>query len=124
MKDKECSLCNLHKDEKIYWENDELIVLRTHDLKGHKERIMIMYKDHVSDIPEELYIYALYKLCEIGRKIFSYTPKFVIMEGTFATIKAHWHCVATDLNPKSEDFKQILHTPWLDVISTKLNGVM
>jgi hypothetical protein len=47
---------------------------------------------------------------------FSYTPKFVIMDTTFATINDHWHLVATDLNPKSQDFDQILSTKWIKVI--------
>jgi hypothetical protein len=59
---------------------------------------------------------ALDILEEMGRKLFSYTPKFVIMDSTFATINDHWHLVATDLDSKSEDFNQILSTRWIKVI--------
>ena len=49
-------------------------------------------------------------------------PKFVIMDTTFATINDHWHLVATDLNPKSEDFNRILATRWIKVIDNTVIG--
>jgi hypothetical protein len=124
MKDKLCPLCNIKRNEEvIFYENDDIIILETKKKKGHKERIMVVWKDHVVDLPDESWHYAMFKLIEIGKKVFSYTPKFVIMEGTFATIKHHWHLVATDLDPNSEDFKQILATPWIDVIGTDMEGI-
>jgi len=125
LKDPECPLCNFSsKKEKIYYENDKIIIVRTKDLKGHKERIMVVTKDHVVNVPQELFEYAIYKLAEIGLKVFNYTPKFVIMESTFSGIKAHWHLVATDLDPNSKDFKQILATPWLEVVGTEKEGIL
>jgi hypothetical protein len=38
------------------------------------------------------------------------------MDTTFATINDHWHLVATDLDPESDDFKQILATRWIKVV--------
>jgi hypothetical protein len=112
-----CPLCELDlKKEKIYYEDNSFIVLRTGKLKGHKERIMAVFKRHEHTIPHDAYEHALNVLSKIGRKVFSYTPKFVIMDTTFATINDHWHLVATDLNPKSEDFDQILATKWIKVI--------
>ena len=67
-------------------------------------------------IPYKAYEHALDILCKIGRKVFSYTPKFVIMDLTFATIKEHWHLAATDLDPESEDFDQILATRWVSFV--------
>jgi predicted enzyme involved in methoxymalonyl-ACP biosynthesis len=54
-------------------------------------------------------------LSEIGREVFKYTPKFVIVDSTFASINNNWHPVASDLDPKSEDFDQILSTKWIKV---------
>lgn len=102
--------------EKIYLEDRSFIVLRTKALKGHKERIMIVYKRHDHTIPYKAYEHALDMLTQISRKVFSYAPKFVIMDTTFATINDHWHLVVTDLDPKSEDFDQILATRWIKVI--------
>lgn len=104
------------QNEKIYYEDRSFIVLRTKTLKGHKERVMIVYRQHEHTIPYKAYERALDVLSRIGRKVFSYTPKFVIMDTTFATINDHWHLVATDLDPKSEDFDQILATRWIKVV--------
>jgi len=120
----ECPLCNLKlKEEVVFYEDEFIVILRTRDLKGHQERIMVVWKAHYSHIPDAQYAYALMKLIDTGKRVFKYTPKFVIMEGTFQTIKQHWHLVATDLDPNSNDFEQILRTPWLEVVGTELEGI-
>jgi hypothetical protein len=112
-----CPLCELDlKKEKIYYEDRSFFVLRTKTLKGHRERIMIVHKRHEHTIPYKAYERALDMLAKIGRRVFSYTPKFVIMDTTFATINDHWHLVASDLDPRSEDFDQVLSTRWIRVI--------
>lgn len=112
-----CPLCVLDLEkEKKYYEDKSFIVLKTKTGKGHKERIMIVYKRHEHTIPQNMFEYALDTLTKIGRQVFAYTPKFVIMDTTFATINDHWHLVATDLDPKSQDFDQILSTKWIKVI--------
>ena len=113
----QCPLCRLDlKKEKIYYDDRLFLVLRTKDLKGHKERIMVVYKQHEHTIPYKALERALDLLSDIGRKVFSYTPKFVIMDATFATINDHWHLVGTDLDPKGKDFDQILATRWIKVV--------
>lgn len=122
MKKKKCPLCDLAEKEnaeKVFYEDDEIIIVRTKDLKGHKERIMVVSKGHVRNISFELFEHAMMKLIEIGKKAFSYYPKFVVMEGTFQRLKKHWHIVASDLDPNTEDYYQILHTDWIDAISTE-----
>lgn len=117
MKASGCPLCVLDLEkEKKYYEDKSFIVLKTKTGKGHKERIMIVYKRHEHTIPQNMFEYALDTLTKIGRQVFAYTPKFVIMDTTFATINDHWHLVATDLDPKSQDFDQILSTKWIKVI--------
>lgn len=112
-----CPLCSLKLDEEVvYGEYGPFLVLRTKDLKGHRERIMIVIKVHTHNIGFHLYEEALNFLVEVGKRVFSYTPKFVIMDSTFATINEHWHLVATDLDPNSEDFQQILRTKWIRVV--------
>jgi hypothetical protein len=118
-----CPLCELNlKEEKVHFENDSFIVLETKKLKGHRKRIMIVYKRHEHELPYRAVEHALDVLTKIGRKLFSYTPKFVIMDSTFATINDHWHLVATDLDPKSEDFDQILATRWIKVIDNTVEN--
>ena len=116
-----CPFCELDlKKEKIYYEDRVFIVLRTENLKGHRERIMIVYKKHAHTISYKAYERALDIVSKIGGKVFSYTPKFVIMDSTFATINDHWHLVVTDLDPKSEDFDQILATRWIKVVDNTM----
>lgn len=123
MKGLNCPLCNLNlKEEMVYYEDPSFVVVKTRTLKGHKERIMIVYKKHEHAIAYKIFERALDIISEIGRNIFSYTPKFVIMDSTFATINEHWHLVATDLNPKSEDFDQILATKWIKVVDNTVVG--
>jgi len=118
-----CPLCELKlNEEKVYFEDGSFIVLATEKLKGHRERIMIVYKRHEHELPYRAVEHALDVLTKIGRNLFSYTPKFVIMDSTFATINDHWHLVATDLDPKSEDFEQILATRWLKVIDNAVEN--
>jgi len=81
---------------------------------------MIVIKQHEHELSRKAFEHALDILSKIGRKLFSYTPKFVIMDSTFATINDHWHLVATDLDPKSEDFDQILATKWIKVVDNTI----
>jgi hypothetical protein len=116
-----CPLCNLDLEkEKKYYQDRSFIVLRTKTEKGHRERIMIIFKRHEHTLPQRAYEHSLDILTNIGKEVFSYTPKFVIMDTTFTTINDHWHLVATDLNPKSEDFNQILATRWIKVVDNSL----
>jgi len=117
-----CPLCELDlSKEKIYHEDATFIVLRTENLKGHRERIMMVSKEHVHTIPHKVYERGLDILSTISREVFSYTPKAVIMDSTFATISDHWHLVATDLDPKGEDFHQILATRWVTIVDNTIN---
>lgn len=112
-----CPFCHLDlKREKVFLEDKSFIILRTENLKGHRERIMTVLKEHEHTVPYKAYERALDLLTKVGLKVFSYTPKFVIMDSTFATINDHWHLVATDLNPNSQDFDQILATKWVSVV--------
>ena len=112
-----CPLCDLDlSKEKIFHEDNAFIILRTKNLKGHKERIMLVYKPHVHTLSMIEIDAALELLERVGRRVFNYAPKFIIMDSTFATITEHWHLVATDLDCKSTDHEQILETRWLKVV--------
>lgn len=112
-----CPLCNLDlNNEKIFYEDEAFIVLRTKNLKGHHERIMIVSKEHRHSIGFNGVESALDILEKVGKRLFGYTAKWVIMDTTFATIKEHWHLVASDLDPNAEDFDKILLTKWIRVV--------
>jgi len=75
--------------EKIFYQDSSFVVLRTKNLKGHRERIMIIYKRHQHTIPYKAFERALNILTQIGREVFKHNPKFVILDSTFATINDH-----------------------------------
>lgn len=115
-----CPLCNVWEREpdNVFFENDKFVVMRTKNLKGHKERVMILSKEHVADINTE-FTEVLYFLRETIKPLFQYTSKVVVMDRTYGSIPDHWHYVVTDLDPNSDDFYQVLGTPWIEVIHVK-----
>jgi hypothetical protein len=109
-----CPLCGVteREPENIIWNGTNWVIIRTKKLKGHRERLMILWKNHVDMPPIEVPEYIYEKL----KKPFDYAKKIVVMEGKYGSIPEHWHLCVTDLDPKSEDFEQILGTPWIKVV--------
>jgi len=113
-----CPLCELDfSKEKVYFRDAYMAILRTKSLKGHRERIMVTAIQHWGKVSKRFYNYAVRRLIEVGMEVFSYTSRFVVMDGTYASIKDHWHLVASDLDPNSEDYDQILKTKWLKIVN-------
>lgn len=94
-------------------------IIRTIDLKGHRERVMIVAKSHTKLISEKVFNHALEVLRQQIPIIFNYTYKAVVMEGKYGSIPDHWHLCITDLEEDSFDHQQILGTPWIEVIDIK-----
>ena len=118
-----CQLCLICEPrDKVYYEDNEIIVVQTKLLKGHKNRIMAVWKEHIPT--KRLHgfeqIQLINTLVDVGTKVFNYTSKFVIMDETHASMPEHAHYVATDLDPNSDDFDQILETRWKEVVD--VNG--
>lgn len=110
----ECPLCNLDKkkDEIIHYIDEKIIIVDTKNKKGHKNRIMVVWREHKKDISKDDEEYAMKKLIEYGKKIFgSYTKYFEIYEDKYSSIMNHWHRIAADIDPNSDDFEQVLNTP-------------
>jgi hypothetical protein len=115
-----CPLCNLKKDEVIgEWPN--WVLARPIRLKGHKERLMLCWKDHVSLVDERAIGEAYVMLFNVGMKAFHYSRYWAILEPTYATIPEHWHRICSDLDPAAEDRDQILKTPRLIIDNKTLN---
>jgi len=110
-----CPLCQIPTGE-ILIDHQRWLIVRTKTMKGHRERIMLYIREHKKELGSEQEIGEAYiYLYHIGRKLFEYTRFWAILEPTFATVPDHWHRIATDLNPKAEDAKQVLRTPRLNV---------
>ncbi|MCL5433706.1 MAG: HIT domain-containing protein [Candidatus Marsarchaeota archaeon] len=109
---KPCPLCNLHKEgERIYYEDDKVIIVDANNKKGHRERILVVWKKHVAKISDEEEAYTIEKLKAVAKKVFEYTTKYEVFVDKYSTIMEHWHRPASDIDPNSEDYKQILDTP-------------
>ena len=113
-----CALCHAVRYEPGLWEDHWFKILETKDRKGHQRRIMIASFNHTLPGPSA-HSHMLDRLEDEGRKAFAPTYKFVILDGTYGSLPDHPHYVATDLDPQSEDFEQILGTPWLRVVQVR-----
>jgi hypothetical protein len=109
-----CPLCNIPEHE-VLADFPRWRLARTKTMKGHKERLMIYYKEHAKSLDEQSVGEAHMILMTMGQKFFSYAKQWAVFEPVFATVPEHWHRVASDLNPASEDHEQILKTPRLVV---------
>jgi len=105
-----CSLCNIPEEE-VLVEYQRWKLVRTKTMKGHKERLMLLHKNHVRTLDEGSIGEAYLLMMKAGSKFFSYTNKWAIFEPVYATVPDHWHRVASDLDKKAQDYGQILKTP-------------
>ena len=111
-----CVLCKAVRDEEGVYEDEAVKILRTKNLKGHKERIMVVAKSH--NYTGWIETYMLKVLEDEGKKAFDYTYKFVILATDYASVPDHPHFIATDLEP-AEDNMQVLGTRWNKVVDVK-----
>jgi len=104
-----CPFCNFNlRKEKFFFKDDSVVILRTKDLKGHKERIMVVVRKHKQNVSKQLKDYAICKLIEIGKKVLS-ANNFCVMTDRYSRFRGHWHRVASDFN--GDDAEQIRITP-------------
>ncbi len=82
-------------------------------MKGHRERLMLLYREHTKTIDEQSIGEAYLTLHKVGTKFFSHAKQWAIFEPVYATVPEHWHRVASDLDDRADDHGQILKTPRL-----------
>jgi hypothetical protein len=113
----DCPFCRLLRepDTHIFKDSELFRVVRCLTLKGHRERIMVVYKYHKKRLPAGYQVMAMMELGFVAPAAFHYTKKWVVMAPTFSTYRDHWHLVVTDLDPTADDFDQILETEWYRV---------
>jgi hypothetical protein len=86
-------------------------ILPTKDKKGHKHRYMI-----VSNVHEEYNAeHDDRALGELIQFMLQFGVDFTIMQPTFASIKRHWHLVASTLEENAMDVAQIQNTPRIEI---------
>jgi len=121
-----CPLCGVcaREPENVLYEDVNFAIVRTKYRKGHRERVMLVLKRHLEDLPPSISpdfsrVTQTPAIRQRLKEIFSYTYKAIIMDGKYGSVPDHWHLCVTDLEPDSEDHHQILGTPWLEVIDIK-----
>ena len=105
-----CPLCQIPQGE-VLAEFQSWKLTRTKTMKGHRERLMLFYKEHVRTLDEGSIGEAYLLLAQAGAKFFSYADRWAIFEPVYATVPDHWHRVASDLDERAQDYGQILKTP-------------
>lgn len=114
-----CPLCNAWKrePENVLWQNEQYALMRTKDLKGHRERLMILCKKHITTNHHRYK--AIINTLPAIKEAFSYTYKAIIMDGKYGSIPDHWHLCVTDLEEGSKDHQQVMGTPWIYIVNVK-----
>ncbi|HYY92777.1 MAG TPA: hypothetical protein VE955_12385 [Candidatus Dormibacteraeota bacterium] len=112
--EKPCPLCSM-PDQEVLIELPKWRLARTKTMKGHRERLMLLFREHVKLLDEQSVGEAYMLLLTMGQRLFSYANQWAIFEPVYATVPDHWHRVASDLDARSEDYEQILKTPRLVV---------
>jgi len=112
MKYKEdCPLCKALKKEKdkYLYEDENIVILPTKNMKGHNKRIMVLIKHHrMFTSNESEYLKVFIEFC---KKYFDEEPTFALCEPTYASVRGHWHRIACDWHGTDKEIKQLHYTP-------------
>ena len=88
------------------------VILKTKDMKGHPHRVMVVSDRHGLYVPESSRaIAALFQFIIEGHQCHDW----VILSPTHATVKDHWHRVASDTDPKGKDSLLIERTDRIEI---------
>lgn len=116
-----CPLCDLRmrEPENVLAKDNNFLLVRTKFMKGHKERLMILSKEHDKKGSWQWQYYVSLWKQEI-ENAFNYTYKIVVLDGKYGSIPEHWHVILTDMESSDTDeHRQMLGTPWLRIIDIK-----
>ncbi len=105
----DCPLCRISEKE-VLVDFDRWRLVRAKNLKGHRERLMLVSKSHSIQLDEGSIGEAYLLLNSAGQRFFGYADEWAIFESDFASIPDHWHRIASDLDVNADDFQQILKT--------------
>jgi len=116
-----CPLCHLNSEkERIRYEGEGFVIVDTLRKKGHKERVMLVIGKHGIDHSRQLLEEAIEALITVGARVFS--RDFCLLSDKFSSTRYHWHIVASDLDPETEDYQQMLQTPFVLIRRTDADG--
>ena len=97
--------------EHVYYEDEKILVVDTYRKKGHRNRIMVLTKEHGIQHGRAILDEAIRELIAVGRQIFD--EDFILLSDRYSSVNYHWHIVASDLDPEADDYHQIMETPYI-----------
>ena len=91
-----CPLCQISngKNEEIFYSGGGWIICTTKDKKGHRERIMMVWRRHEMSVPAGEKVRGM-KLLKIWGELLL-GRDWVYLRDTLSSIKGHYHMVASD----------------------------
>ncbi|MFQ6075888.1 MAG: hypothetical protein ACE5Z5_07120 [Candidatus Bathyarchaeia archaeon] len=108
--DGDCPLCGLDvSGESVHHVSEGFLIVDTKDRKGHKNRIMVITREHGVEHPKRVLDQAILTLIRVGRELFD--SDFCLLSDKFSSIKNHWHIVASDFD--GGDYEQMMSTPFV-----------
>jgi hypothetical protein len=125
--EEDCTYCysfnkNGAKGEVVFYEDEQLRIMRAFELKGHRERLVGQYKQHGNNLTDEQKAFVRNKLREVALPIFAkFTDleSIAVLEPTKSRFFGHWHAVACELNPRTQDYKQIVEQTKYDEVKLR-----
>ena len=89
-----CPLCGVceREPENVLYEDEHFAIVRTKKLKGHHERVMLILKRHLEDIPPNIsydfsWVTKTPAIRQRLKEIFNYTYKAIVM-GKYARARS------------------------------------
>lgn len=105
-----CPLCTIPLNEKLLYEDDEVYLVHTKDLKGHKVRVLVATKRHTANPNFREQVIADVVLVDYMNNLMR-GQDWYIVDSTHATYPDHWHRVACDTPSEDESDPLFTKTP-------------
>ena len=110
MANPDCPLCSIPTKESLLYEDDDVYMVPTVNMKGHEVRVMVCIKRH--DINpsflERTKSYAM--LIDYMERVMKDEPWYIV-DDTYASIPDHWHLIACDSKGTPEELALLEKTP-------------
>lgn len=105
-----CPLCLISENETLLYEDDKIYLVSTKDLKGHKVRVMVATKKHITKPTFQEQTVAIAVLINYMTNLMR-NQDWYIVDSTHASISDHWHMIACDVPSEINDDPLFTKTP-------------
>lgn len=91
-----CPLCDALENEAFLYEDSEIVILPTLPYGNHKKRIMVVSKEHITQVGEKRKKKYMKIFLDFCKGYFNDESVFYYGDARGYSVKCHWHCVAFD----------------------------